>query len=117
VHAGVDRELRDAVRIPGVQREAGDEVVELYLQPVAKSQAGPMPRLKLAGFQRITLTPGQSRKVTLTVAAEQLKLVDAHGNRTIVPDQWNVFIGGHQPEVTQGGAPLAGILMGTIAMK
>jgi beta-glucosidase len=105
---------------------AGEEVVELYLRPVPVAQPiarrastpdRPLPRLILAGFKRINLSPGQGHKVTFTLSPQQLRLVDAHGERTINPGQWDIFIGGGQPDAQSGNAVLSGTQMRTLLVK
>jgi beta-glucosidase len=54
---------------------AGDEVVQLY---AARPNRVPrMPRKQLLGFQRISLGPGQSGRVELTLRASDLRRWDA----------------------------------------
>ena len=83
---------------------AGDEVVELYLRPIAGSRkhltGQSMPRLKLAGFQRIFLKAQQKIQVTFTITPSQLLLVSPQGVRDVQPGTWQVFVGGQQPRLT-----------------
>ena len=88
---------------------AGDEVAELYLRPapdkpdaarrIAPGQ--PMPRLELAGFRRVTLAPRQSKTVTFTLTPDQLRLVNAQGERNLQPGTWQVYVGGRQPDLSR----------------
>lgn len=73
---------------------AGDEVVELYL---TQPKGFETPIRVLAGFTRIHLAPGQSTHVALTIDPRVLGQVDAEGNRTIVPGEYMVSLGGAQP--------------------
>jgi beta-glucosidase len=104
------------VRVENVGDRAGDEVVELYLRPAPDAPARqiapgqPMPRLILAAFRRVNLAPRESRVVQLTVPPEQLVLVNAKGERTLQPGDWQVFVGGGQPDLT-GGRPAAGTVV------
>jgi beta-glucosidase len=83
---------------------AGDEVVQLYLRPAPDRPdreimpGQPMPRLMLAGFQRVTLAPGASCNVAFTLTPEQLRLVNVDGERTLQPGTWQIFAGGAQPD-------------------
>jgi beta-glucosidase len=101
------------VDVKNVGDRAGDEVVQLYLRPapdakVREIEPGqPMPRLILAGFTRLTLAPGASQTVSLTVKPEQLLLVNAQGERTLQPGDWQLYVGGNQPALT-GPQPYAG---------
>ncbi len=84
---------------------AGDEVAELYLRPAPDASVRqitpdqPMPRLELAGFQRLTLAPHQKKTVTFTLTPDQLLLVNAKGDRTLQPGKWQIYVGGHQPDL------------------
>jgi beta-glucosidase len=49
---------------------AGDEVVQLYVR-YPESQVS-RPRKQLRGFQRVNLEPGETKSVTLRIAAEDL---------------------------------------------
>lgn len=107
--SGQSAEVSATVR--NIRARAGDEVVELYLRPAPSAtirQIGPgqpMPRLVLAGFQRISLAPGQSKTVSLTLRPEQLRMVNAQGLRMLQPGTWQVFIGGRQPDLGASPAP------------
>jgi beta-glucosidase len=101
-----------------------DEVAELYLRPAPDKRDAerriapdqPMPRLILGGFQRIHLAPGEKRLVTFNLAPEQLMLVDAQGNRTQKPGTWQIFVGGHQPEIGRR-TPLKDILTTQLVVR
>lgn len=94
-----------SVEVENSGERAGDEVTELYLRPSPDMPEGrrtigrdqPMPRLVLAGFQRITLSPRQRKTVTFILKPEQLLLVDQAGKRDLQPGRWQVFVGSHQP--------------------
>jgi beta-glucosidase len=53
---------------------AGDEVVQLYIHDVSPSLKRPTKELR--GFERITLAPGQTQKVTLTIPGSRLAFYD-----------------------------------------
>lgn len=77
--------------------------MELYLRPDPRGKTReiapgqPMPRLVLAGFTRLSLAPRGRTVVRFTLSPEQLRLLDAQGNRTVQPGAWQVFVGGSQP--------------------
>jgi beta-glucosidase len=100
------------VKIENIGERAGDEVVQLYLRPAPNetvrqiSPGQPMPRLVLAGFQRTNLAAHASKTVKFTLKPEQLLLVNAQGERTLQPGDWQIFVGGGQPNLS--GEPYAG---------
>ncbi len=77
-------------RVRNTGRVVGDEVPQVYLGPTQDAVVPMAPR-QLAGFERITLTPGERREVTVHVGARQLsywsvdadRWVRATGTRTI----------------------------------
>eukprot|EP00658_Telonema_sp_P-2_P038278 TRINITY_DN27498_c0_g1_i1.p1 TRINITY_DN27498_c0_g1~~TRINITY_DN27498_c0_g1_i1.p1 ORF type:complete len:236 (+),score=58.69 TRINITY_DN27498_c0_g1_i1:43-750(+) len=68
---------------------AGDAVV---LGFVTSSDPN-FPRQKLFDFERVSLQPGQSKAVLLTVLAEHLSVVDEQGQRWLRPARFNVRVG------------------------
>ncbi len=100
------------VEVKNIGERPGDEVVQLYLRPAPDAKVReiapgqPMPRLVLAGFARITLAPGASQTVSFKLKPEQLLLVNAQGERTLQPGDWQIFVGGGQPNLS--GEPYAG---------
>jgi beta-glucosidase len=107
VPAGQSVELTATVENAGAR--AGDEVVQLYLTDLEASCV--VPARELRGFQRITLAPGQSRRVTFTLAPRDLSLIDEQGRRVLEPGRFRATIGGSQPDARSvaltGQAPLA----------
>jgi beta-glucosidase len=73
---------------------ASDEVVQLYLTHVGVAGA---PRRSLQGFQRIHLRQGERKTVEFTLRDRALSVVDAQGQRKIVPGKIDVWVGGGQP--------------------
>jgi beta-glucosidase len=76
---------------------AGDEVVELYL---TQPKGDETPLRELVGFKRVHLGPGESAHVTLSIEPRVLGQVDGKGNRTIMPGEYAVSLGGAQPQDT-----------------
>jgi len=65
-----------------------------------------MPRLCLAGFQRVQLAAGQSKTVKFSISPQQWLLVNKQGVRALQPGSWQVYVGGMQPSpllATQAG--------------
>jgi beta-glucosidase len=70
---------------------AGSDVAQLYLQDPAA--AGEPPR-QLAGFDRVTLGPGQSQRVTFTITPRSEEWWDESANGwTQSPGTYGVFVG------------------------
>jgi beta-glucosidase len=77
---------------------SGDEVAELYLTP---PQNGLSPKVELVAFQRVHLDPGQTQHVQLTLSPRQMSVVDAKGARSMSAGDYNLYIGGGQPDAPE----------------
>ncbi|WP_033147354.1 glycoside hydrolase family 3 N-terminal domain-containing protein [Prevotella sp. P6B1] len=62
---------------------AADEVAQIYLSPADKSQQ--IRPIQLQGFARISLKPGESKKISVKMYTEQLGFYTNDGQR-----QWNI---------------------------
>jgi beta-glucosidase len=94
---GVDVTVRNTGRL------AGDEVAQLYLSfPAAPG----MPVRALRGFQRVSLKPGESRKVHFDLGPRDLSSVTQAGARIVAPGAYRLTVGGGQPGA--GVATVAG---------
>jgi beta-glucosidase len=91
---GATDDLTASVDVKNDGAMAGDEVVEVYLMHPAVDGA---PLRSLAGFQRVHVAAGATQHVQITVPNRQLSIVDADGNRKIVPGDLSVWVGGGQP--------------------
>ena len=86
--------LQAEATVSNTGKYKGGEVVQLYIVHDGINYA---PLQALKGFKRITLSPGQSQKVSFTVTPELLKLVDNGGNSTFTPGKVKIIIAGSSP--------------------
>ncbi len=84
------------VRIANVGKQAGDEVPQLYLEKPASMPADvPFADNALAGFDRISLAPGESRSVGIHVPVRNLQYWSVAERRWITADGGRqLWIGG-----------------------
>jgi beta-xylosidase len=81
---------------------AGTEVVQLYLSdPVASVVR---PERWLAGFARVTLEPGERRRVTFAVHADRTAFTGRAGHRIVEPGEIGVGIGGASDQLPLRGS-------------
>jgi beta-glucosidase len=73
----------------------GEEVVQVYLSDSEASV--PVPIRSLVGFKRVMLKAGETKKVEITLKAENFSLINKHYSRTIEPGKFLVSAGGRQP--------------------
>jgi beta-glucosidase len=85
------------VPVTNTGKMAGDEVVQLYLRDDVSSVTRPVK--ELAGFQRITLKPGETRQVTLTIRPESLALWNREMKRVVEPGTFTIMAGGNSQDV------------------
>jgi beta-glucosidase len=79
------------VTVTNTGKMEGKEVVQLYTRDVVGSLTRPVKELK--GFQKISLKPGESKEVTFTLTAEDLKFYNAELQYVAEPGGFQLFIG------------------------
>src|SRR4029434_6801997 len=72
-------------------RRTDDEVVELYIHDPVASISQPVRRLR--GFERVTLTPGQSQTVPFTLDRSDFGFYDNRGRFVAAPGEIEVHLG------------------------
>jgi beta-glucosidase len=89
-----EEELEVSVLVRNSGERSGAEVVQLYLGE--RAPRVPRPLEELAGFQKVWLEPGQSRRVTLRLGRRALEWYDIerHGF-TYQPGTFEVAVGPH----------------------
>jgi beta-glucosidase len=70
-----DENINVSVNLMNTGKSQGDEVVQLYVHRLNSQVEWPEKELK--GFIRISLEPGESRKITMTLPVSQLRYWDA----------------------------------------
>jgi beta-glucosidase len=78
---------------------AGDEVVQVYISHSPTSDTAPIRSLR--GFQRIHLTPRESKTVSFELTPWAFSQVDDTGRRINQPGARVIHIGGGQPDAQQ----------------
>ena len=62
-----------------------------------------MPIGALKGFDRVHLKKGETKQVSFKLTHEDLALVDSRGNLVQKPGKVEIYIGGGQPNKSEGG--------------
>jgi beta-glucosidase len=88
---GPTESLTASVEVENTGRRAGDEVVQLYIRDVAASVTRPVRELK--GFERVSLRPGEKRRVTFTLKPEHLGFYNRELRFVVEPGTFKVFAG------------------------
>jgi beta-glucosidase len=98
-----------AVDVHNAGARAGDEVVQLYVSALGRSTETPIRALK--AFRRVSLAPGETRRITLEIAANALTTIGADGRRVADPGPFEIAVGGKQPGMTgSADAATTGVL-------
>ncbi len=89
--------LTVSVEIENVGKRAGDEVVQLYIRDLAASVTRPVKELR--GFERLTLQPGEKRRLEFQLTSEHLGFYNRDMRFVVEPGEFKVFVGNS----SQGG--------------
>jgi beta-glucosidase len=98
-------EVKVKVTVTNTGKMTGDEVVQLYITD--EKASSPRPVRQLEGFDRITLKPGESKRVEFTLKPEQFSIINDRDKRVIEPGWFTVSVGGGQPGGGTAGGPEA----------
>jgi beta-glucosidase len=77
-------------------RSDGDEIAQLYISHLSAS--GPVPLRQLAGFLRVPLKAGETRRVSFEVPPRLMSRIDEEGRRVLEPGRLRICVGGRQPD-------------------
>ncbi|WP_245733552.1 beta-glucosidase BglX [Roseivirga pacifica] len=77
--------------IKNTGKYAGKEVVQFYIRDLVGSVTRPVKELK--GFEKISLAPGESKKVSFTVTVKDLEFYTRDMSYKAEPGDFKVFIG------------------------
>lgn len=80
---------------------AGDEVAQLYFNDVVSSVT--TYELNLCGFERVTLQPAESKRVSFKVPASALELINRAGRRVVEPGEFLVHVGSSSTDLRLHG--------------
>lgn len=84
------------VEVQNIGDQAGDEVVQLYVQDVVGSLTRPVKELKR--FQRITLKPNEKKTVEFQLDADELGFYNQNMEYIVEPGVFKIWIGNSSVE-------------------
>ncbi|MBN2215208.1 MAG: glycoside hydrolase family 3 C-terminal domain-containing protein [Bacteroidales bacterium] len=70
---------------------AGDEVVQMYIRDIISSVTRPVKELK--GFKRVSLNPGETKRVVMEIRPEHLSFYDINMNKVVEPGEFDIMVG------------------------
>jgi beta-glucosidase len=87
-----DGEIHASVSVTNTGSRAGEEVVQLYVGFPGSKVDRPVKLLR--GFEKVALTPGETKRVSLAVKARDLAYYDPAGKKWVVERmEYPVFVG------------------------
>ena len=97
---GMKDEIKASVTVKNIGDKVGTETVQLYIHDVAASIVRPVKELK--DFQKITLQPGEEKKVVFTIKEEELRFLTEKGCVESEDGVFEVFIGNDSTTKNKG---------------
>jgi len=91
--------LTVSVEVENTGKRAGDEVVQLYIRDPVASMTRPVKELK--GFQRVSLQPGQKRRVEFVLGPEHLGFWNGEMRYVVEPGEFQVMVGANSVDVLE----------------
>ncbi|SHF39938.1 beta-glucosidase [Caldanaerobius fijiensis DSM 17918] len=98
---GVDDKIKISVDIQNIGNYKGDEVVQLYIQQIVSNVTRPVKELK--GFKRVTLQPGEKKKVIFELAITQLGFYNEEMRYVVEPGIVKVMVGSSSDDIRVSG--------------
>jgi beta-glucosidase len=95
IHAGEG--VNVSVDISNTGKVTGDEVVQLYLKDYISSVTN--YEFDLRGFERVTLKPGETKKLKFRLNPDDLALLDKHMNWTVEEGKFKIMIGSSSEDI------------------
>lgn len=97
-----DGRVRVSLAVANEGARRGDEVVQLYLHDVVASLSRPVKQL--AGFVRLSLEPGESKRVTFDVPVSLIAFLDREMELVVEPGAIEVLLGGSSADIRLQGS-------------
>jgi len=88
--------------VENVGDRKGDEVVQLYIRDEVANVT--RPAMELKGFKRLTLEPGEKRRITFKLSVDQLAFYDRHMRLIVEPGTFKVMIGSSSEDIRLSGS-------------
>jgi beta-glucosidase len=79
----------------------GDEVTQLYIRKPVANVVRPVMELK--GFERISLSPGESREVSFEISTDQLSLLNERLEKVVEAGEYRIMIGSSSRDIRLRG--------------
>lgn len=84
-------ETQVSVKVTNTGSMAGKEVVQLYIRDEIASVTRPVKQLR--GFEKISLEPGETKKVTFSLGKKELQFYNREMKRIVEPGAFKIMVG------------------------
>ncbi len=96
---GPEGDTKVSVDVTNTGKVPGDEVVQLYIRDEVSSVTRPVKELR--GFRRITLAPGETKTVELSLGFSELAFLNRDMHRVVEPGSFKIMVGGNSRELIE----------------
>ncbi|HQU86558.1 MAG TPA: glycoside hydrolase family 3 C-terminal domain-containing protein, partial [Pyrinomonadaceae bacterium] len=86
-----------SVNVTNTGKVRGDEVAQMYLRDEVSSVTRPIKELR--DFARISLAPGETKKVTFKITPEKLSFYNREMKSVVEPGSFTVMVGGNSVDL------------------
>ena len=101
-----DGSVTVSVPVRNTGKRAGDEVIQIYVRDKISSVTRPIKELK--AFRRVTLAPGESRTVSLTLTSEAFRMWNDKMQRVVEPGDFEIMAGPNSVDLKSVTLTIAG---------
>ena len=94
-------EVKVSFTVTNTGSSFGEETAQLYLRDMVSSTV--KPRKELAGFEKIALQPGESRRVEFKIGRRQMRTLDRKFEWHVEPGEFQVMAGDNSADILLTG--------------
>ncbi len=96
---GANEETTVTIEITNTGKVRGDEVAQMYIRDEVSSVTRPIKELK--DFARVSIEPGETKKVTFTITPAKLQFYNREMKRVVEPGTFQIMVGGNSVDLTK----------------
>jgi beta-glucosidase len=96
---GVLGQAKVSVNVTNTGNVKGDEVVQLYIRQEVSSVTRPIKELR--GFRRVSLNPGETRRLEFSLGPDELSYLNRDMHRVVEPGTFELMVGGNSVNLIQ----------------
>ena len=96
---GPEGETKVSVDVTNTGKIPGEEVVQLYIRDEVSSVTRPVKELR--GFRRITLAPGETKTVDLSLGFDELSFLNRDMHKVVEPGPFKIMVGGNSQDLIE----------------